>query len=251
MSQPIWKTLQSLGDRGLIFEDVTGVYPPEAEVWEEYEKEDDGEVELDDDGEEVSRNRTYVYRFSLDRCDMLPSGALVPHGFVARDDLPFGIDHYEEWFSNHLSDVARSVGQTREEIAAAFCSADPCERFWAYEAVAGYHGLHNFDDYPLDLSEKEMEEREDMHRENDKAAREYEKQQAKRAISRYMVTPHAKCQKANRCVEHDYDSDIPACEFQHGRCAEAGRCVVNEEDPDEMPCGEAQMKFDWKGRYRP
>lgn len=58
-----------------------------------------------------------------------------------------------------LSSVADSVGSTREELIDGLTSSDVGGRAWAYESIGGYHGFMNFDGYPLDISEAELEER--------------------------------------------------------------------------------------------
>jgi hypothetical protein len=35
-----------------------------------------------------------------------------------------------------------------------FVTSDPIERAFSYKAVADYYGLHEFDQYPRDLTEK-------------------------------------------------------------------------------------------------
>lgn len=143
MSQPIWKKYKSLGDVGVIYRDTTGVYAPEAEVWQEYE-----------DG---GKTRFQVYRFSLDRLS-LHRGKPVPYGFHKCVDLPHPIEQYEEWFSKDLDDIARSSGTTKAALARDLCSRDPLRRFWAYHAIGSHHGWENFDQYPLDISEDEARE---------------------------------------------------------------------------------------------
>jgi len=58
-----------------------------------------------------------------------------------------------------LKAVAKYSDQRPEELAAAFVSNDPMERAFAYETVAGYHGWHELDQYPLELTCPEVEER--------------------------------------------------------------------------------------------
>jgi hypothetical protein len=40
------------------------------------------------------------------------------------------------------------VGSTREDLIDALCCADAPTRAVAYEAIGGYHGMINFDQYP-------------------------------------------------------------------------------------------------------
>lgn len=144
MSQPHWKLYKSLGDIGNIYSDTTGAYPPEAEIWQEY----------DSDGQ----TRFQVYRFPLEQ-KSLHKGKIIPHGFHKRTDLPHPIDSYEEWFSKDLDQVARSCSTTKAVLAHALCGANVLKRFNAYYDIGSYHGFDNFDSYPLDLSEKELDKR--------------------------------------------------------------------------------------------
>jgi hypothetical protein len=118
MAQPKWRLIDS-ADYYAIYEDTTGVYPEEAVVAQEI-----SEKPYDHDG-------TFeVFRFPLDR---LEAGG------------------HEEWFERDLGSVANSVGATKAELLADLRSADPMRRFRAYEAIGGYHGYHNLDDYPRKL----------------------------------------------------------------------------------------------------
>jgi hypothetical protein len=159
MSQPTWKLLGSLGDVNpvdndgmLVYEDTTGVYPPEAVVISALIK------DYEDDPD-----RWIVYRFPLDRCTYV-DGVLSDNPF--HPDLP-------AWFATpesrraerpqdttYLSNVASFTGTTEEELIEALCSDHLIERAAAYEAIGSYHGFHGFDDDPItDLDRSEMEAR--------------------------------------------------------------------------------------------
>jgi hypothetical protein len=145
MSQPHWKLYKSLGDMGNIFTDTTGVYPPEAELWQEY----------DDDGKTMFQ----VYRFPLEQ-HSLYKGMIIPHGFHKRTDLLHPIASYEEWFSDDLKSVASSAGTTVAKLAKGLCGRNIMDRFNAYYDIGGHDGFDNFDSYPLTMTEKELEKRE-------------------------------------------------------------------------------------------
>lgn len=132
MSQPHWKLYKPLGDIGNIYTDTTGVYAPEAEIWQEY----------DSDG----KTRFQVYRFSLDKLFVKKGKIVNEHG-------------HEEWFSDRLSDVASSAGTTVARLAKALAGRDIGKRFSAYYDIGGHYGFDNLDSYPLDLSELELEKR--------------------------------------------------------------------------------------------
>lgn len=127
MSQPDWRIYETLGDRGLVLVDISGVYAPVAEIVDDWENED-GET------------RFIIHCFSLDKYTL---------GMIAK-----------AWFYEGLQGVANSSGTTKDELVEALRSDNIMDRLWAYENIGGYFGLDNFDSYPLDLSEEEMDERE-------------------------------------------------------------------------------------------
>jgi hypothetical protein len=182
MSQPEWEVFRSLGDRGIVLVDKTGIYGPEAEIWETYEcergcsREDHKHAEAKAKAEademwDESRNRTLVFRFEIERFSLYREEIdadsyayremLIPFGFDKRTDLPHPISSYKQWFSDDLASVASSAGTTREELVEGLCSEDIMARLWALECIAGHHGYENFDGYPLDLSVEEMARREE------------------------------------------------------------------------------------------
>jgi hypothetical protein len=129
MTQPTWKIVYAT-DYSVLYEDTTGVYAPELAIAEE-----------NGDG-------TYqVFRFSIDQCALV-GGLLVLASIAGRTDLPHPMPSYVEWFAKDLASVASSVGSTREDLIDALCCADAPTRAVAYEAIGGYHGMINFDQYP-------------------------------------------------------------------------------------------------------
>lgn len=133
MSQPHWKLYKSVGDIGNIYTDTTGVYAPEAEVFQEY----------DDDGKVMFQ----VYRVPLEKFN-LRKGKIVDK---------YGND---EWFSDDLASVAQSSGTSVAKLAKGLCGNNIMARFAAYYDIAGHHGWDNFDSYPRTMTEKELEKRE-------------------------------------------------------------------------------------------
>lgn len=160
-NQPNWELIANLGDVHpldyggyFIYRDTTGVYTEEGE-----------KVFVDD--EENENSKYTIYRFGLDRCEMVAKDGktyLVPFGFASRTDLPYAIETYDEWFDKRLDEIAQSVEQSIEEMREAFCSADPLIRAFAYEAVGNHFGFDNLDNYPLVLTKAEAEERYTRHR---------------------------------------------------------------------------------------
>jgi hypothetical protein len=58
-----------------------------------------------------------------------------------------------------LDDVASSTGGSASRLRKDFLSRDPMRRALAYWDLAGYHGWHELDNYPLVLTKKEIEKR--------------------------------------------------------------------------------------------
>jgi hypothetical protein len=146
MSQPIWKLLGSLGDVNpvdndgmLVYEDTTGVYPPEAVVI----------VALIKDYED-DPDRWIVYRFPLERCTYV-------NGILS--DNEFHPEH-PAWFADSLDRIASCVGVEHFEIVRQLCSENPIERAQAYQAIGDYHGFINLDHDPVtDFDRSEIEAR--------------------------------------------------------------------------------------------
>jgi hypothetical protein len=61
-----------------------------------------------------------------------------------------------------LKSAAQTSGQKPSEVKAAFMSDDPMERAWAYEVYAANYGWGEFDQYPLVLDKKSVEDRYDV-----------------------------------------------------------------------------------------
>ena len=130
MSQPKWKEVGHIGDvnwpeydGGPVMIDETGVYPPELE----YVETPPDDAETDD-----PKARWTVWRVVLDK----------------------GVPDWGD-----IEDVADSAGQDPDELRAAFESDDPMERANAYWDWAGHYGWIEFDQYPLQLTCAEINER--------------------------------------------------------------------------------------------
>lgn len=63
----------------------------------------------------------------------------------------------EEDQRNYLASIAQVTEY--DNLIEALCSQSVHDRAWAYETIGGYHGLENFDSYPLTLTEGELNER--------------------------------------------------------------------------------------------
>ena len=101
--QPKWKLIAQLGDVNpidyggyFIYEDETGVYPPEGEKL----------LIIDED----SDNSTWeIRRFQLDKCKLIDGKYLVSADLAGNPNLPYDVSKYDEWFHKDLSRVARCV----------------------------------------------------------------------------------------------------------------------------------------------
>ena len=141
--QPEWELVGTLGDvdplgygGGWIFRDKTGVYPPELEYVEPtIQHENTGTV--------------MVYRLILE-----------PHTYV--DGVLSDNSYHPEtpvWYADKLDSVCSCCDCDRDELIAALCGSEPVAKATAYENLAAYWGWHEFDQYPLELTPEEAEER--------------------------------------------------------------------------------------------
>lgn len=139
--QPLWNLVANLGDASsldhggyFIYEDETGVYPPEAEY-----------LEVTDE----DKPRYFAYRFPMHRCCM--------HNDTISDNdaHPF----HTAWFDDSLNSVAESADISRDDLIELLCSPEPKDRACGYRHIAEYHGWENFDEIPLQLTKKEARKR--------------------------------------------------------------------------------------------
>ena len=120
--QPVWKFIANLGDANpiehggyFIFEDLTGVYSPEGEVW--------------------NPDEMKAYRIMLDKVESVE----------------------DEWFGDKIDDVSKCVDF--QNIEECITGENILDRARAYEAIGLYYGFVNFDNYPLELTMEEAQER--------------------------------------------------------------------------------------------
>lgn len=168
MSQPEWELVANLGDVNpiehgahFVLRDKTGAYDPEAEVADRLDEE----------------NRWYVWRYSLPKCTygIMDGGIFKPLSAPQEDGILSDNRFHPEctaWFaqeesrkserpqdSTYLSCIADSFECKIDVLIGMFTSDDIVERALAYKMVADYHGLENFDSYPLVLTKKEISDR--------------------------------------------------------------------------------------------
>lgn len=135
------KLLAQLGDKDpithggyFIFDSDEGDYPQGE--WLESPEEDDHQV-------------WRVYRFDIVKCTY-QSGIL--------SDNPYHPAH-PAWFANQLSSLCGFVEIEEDDLVEMFCGEDVLERAEGYRVVGSYHGFENLDEYPLELTRDEVEER--------------------------------------------------------------------------------------------
>lgn len=144
--QPVWQYLDNLGDAtpleyggDFVFEDTTGVYPPELEHYDP----DDGRA----------------YRVVLERLALV-DGILVLDRIAANQKkLPHPLASYEVWFSKHLAGIASACGTSQETLIAWLTSGNIIARAQAYIEIGLVEGWENLDGYPLVLAPGEAYER--------------------------------------------------------------------------------------------
>lgn len=141
MTQPIWRCIAQLGDASpteydghWVFIDETGVYPPEAEV-----------LFVDEEGERPA----YAYRYPLEKC-YWNDGVL--------SDNKYHKDH-PAWFADDLDRVSGYADWDHDNMIDALCGDDPLLCARAYYDIGTYHGFDNLDQYPLVLTQQEVEAR--------------------------------------------------------------------------------------------
>lgn len=127
--QPDWKFIANIGDANpaeeggvFLYEDKTGVYAPEAEILE------------------PRRHGVWkIHRVVLTKCTF-EDGVL--------SDNPFHKDK-PAWFAGKIGSTINTCDHP--DIIAHLCGDDIIDRARAYQSLWEYHGLENFDGYPLTL----------------------------------------------------------------------------------------------------
>jgi hypothetical protein len=149
--QPVWKRLWAT-DYSQLFIDETGVYAPELEYAQK--------IKEDDYSQDESTAMFEVYRVSCERYRIVTVDAvqyLVPFGYTESWTHP--VTSYQPWFHDSLSAVASSSGLDEQELIGFLCSDNPGERANAYEAIYGHFGWYEGDQYPVTLTEAELNKR--------------------------------------------------------------------------------------------
>lgn len=130
MAQPDWKCIGHIGDvdpiaygGGFVYIDRAGVYPPKVTWFEPAPDEDWHETE--------SETPVTVYRFIL---EPTPS---------------------DQWWFDKLGEVAKCCGQSKGDYLMDLASDNPMKHALVYWDMIGYFGIHEFDSYPVEMTERE------------------------------------------------------------------------------------------------
>jgi hypothetical protein len=165
-NQPEWKYVGRIGDvdpisygGGFVYEDVTGVYPPELsyiepatdEEWEKYTNADNEDA-----------LPLQVYRIVLDAPRFktyTAEGQRTAWGQPARK-LPANErgktwEWHPEWYVAHLASVAESCGISQMSILRDLLSKHAGKRARGYETLIQCLGVENFDAYPITMTQAE------------------------------------------------------------------------------------------------
>lgn len=140
--QPLWKFKANLGDVHpidyggyFVFEDETGVYPPEAELL----------ISPDSDAGEWQ-----VYRFILEPCTWI-NQILSENKFHAE---------HPAWFADSLGAISNFCGTPLATFIDMLVNGNVESRAEAWRMIGEYHGFENLDSYPLTFkSRAEVEAR--------------------------------------------------------------------------------------------
>lgn len=153
--QPTWKLVCNMGDVSiaeyggfLVYEDETGVYPPEVELYEANDNETGGTM----------------YRFILERPrfkTLTEEGKRQLRGKGIKDANQQHKMWYwhNEWYVSKLAEVASFVGMTKFQLLRMLLGKDTTQRAIAYQILVSYFGPHEFDSYPVTLTENQAKQR--------------------------------------------------------------------------------------------
>lgn len=159
-NQPIWKAVANLGDANpvdhggfFVLVDQTGVYCPEAVTIETpVDAQWSGYWEDETEGYSGWHKNA---RWTVSRVPLEPNwfedGCLSDNEF--HKNLP-------AWYGgpDSLESVSSSTGMTVRDLITALTSKDTVQRAFGYRELAGYYGAYEFDQTPLELSEREVTE---------------------------------------------------------------------------------------------
>lgn len=145
-NQPSWKIVGNIGDANplkmgrIVRVDTTGVYASELILIAPANK--------TKKGKEIYEVATIV----CERCTMLNND------WKTISDNPFHADK-PAWFADKLDEVAGSIGIQVDDLARKLVGSNPTERAWAYNDLASYFGIENFDEYPIETTAGKLRRR--------------------------------------------------------------------------------------------
>jgi hypothetical protein len=130
---------------------------------ERLEQSEDGKEVCLEIADETENGTFHLYRLDVERFKLIADADdpltryLVPAEY--NETWPHASHAYKPWFAEHLADVALSAGEDPQALILAFTSEDPKARAGAYSSLIGYFGAFEFDQYPLELTEDELDAR--------------------------------------------------------------------------------------------
>jgi hypothetical protein len=149
-NQPIWKLVANLGDNdpiehgGLfVYEDTTGVYPPEIELLEPPSEEF---ADYSEDSNWSPSARWTVRRAVCEPCTYIDG--------VLSDNK-----HHPEsaaWFADSVDSIAESFGMEASEFIRMLTAGSTVERAEAWRMIGDYHGWDNLDAYPIEWNHAQI-----------------------------------------------------------------------------------------------
>jgi hypothetical protein len=165
-NQPIWKFAGRIGDNdpisyggGFVYEDETGVYPPEL-VYIEPASDEDWKRFSDADNEDALP--LTVYRIVLDPPRFKTYTAQgqreawrIPARALPANERGKTWEWHPEWYVAHLGSVAESFGTTKMRLLRDLFSKNAVTRALAYHEMIVALGPFEFDSYPLTLTQGE------------------------------------------------------------------------------------------------
>ncbi len=147
--QPNWQLVANLGDVNpidyggqFVYIDLNGEYEPELEVLEVFDEDSDRPI-------------WQVFRFILSKCTYI-NGILSDNKYHPDKSAWFAKSKAERAArpqdTTYLENVANSMDYPEEDMVRDLCGDNVIARAMAYKAIADYHGLDNFDSYPLQFT---------------------------------------------------------------------------------------------------
>jgi hypothetical protein len=164
-NQPIWKYIANLGDKDpidhggyFIYEDETGVYPPEGELLIAPDA-DPPDPKEGEDPEDKKFKKWTVFRFILNKCIQQPFWPYTLSDNPYHPNLPAWFAEFENGRRDDINGMASFADLAPDILRQMFCSWKTLDRARAWQIVGEYFGFENLDSYPLHLAREEAIER--------------------------------------------------------------------------------------------